>query len=179
MYFTKLFPTTGKGVKGRSCFSYLDFLHRPTPHNCSKCDQCKIDKLPCQPCIQERYQKEYENWTCGNEKIDKLVKYVRPSLINTILFLEWIPYEDLEIEEEVFAKGGFGIISLATWLNGYVLRWNHNKKQWHRQGKMKVVLKTMNKSDNISDDFIAEVLSLYNVFQVINVIINCIMLILI
>ncbi|CAB5357021.1 unnamed protein product [Rhizophagus irregularis] len=154
MYFTNPFTIGKKGVKARSCFSYLDFLRRPMPHNCSKCDQCKIDKLPCQPCIQERYQKEYENWSCGNEKIDKLVKYVRPSLINTILFLEWIPYEDLEIDEKDFAEGGFGTISLATWINGYVVRWNHNKKQWHRQGKMKVVIKTM--KDNISDDFITE-----------------------
>ncbi|CAG8668245.1 3354_t:CDS:2, partial [Rhizophagus irregularis] len=73
MYFTNPFTIGKKGVKARSCFSYLDFLRRPMPHNCSKCNQCKIDKLPCQPCIQERYQKEYENWSCGNEKIDKLV----------------------------------------------------------------------------------------------------------
>ncbi|GET58786.1 kinase-like domain-containing protein [Rhizophagus irregularis DAOM 181602=DAOM 197198] len=154
MYFTNPFTIGKKGVKARSCFSYLDFLRRPMPHNCSKCNQCKIDKLPCQPCIQERYQKEYENWSCGNEKIDKLVKYVRPSLINTILFLEWIPYEDLEIDKKDFAEGGFGTISLATWINGYVVRWNHNKKQWHRQGKMQVVIKTM--KDNISDNFITE-----------------------
>lgn len=143
-------------------------------HNCSECDQCKIDKLPCQPCIKEQYQnqKKYENRSSGNKKIDELVKYVRPSLINTILFLEWIPYEDLEINEKDFAKGGYGTISLATWINGYVVRWNHKMNQWHRQGKMKVVLKTMNNSDNISDDFIAEVLSLY-VFHVNNVI-NCI-----
>ncbi|CAB4394362.1 unnamed protein product [Rhizophagus irregularis] len=127
-------------------------------HNCSECDQCKIDKLPCQPCIKEQYQnqKKYENRSSGNKKIDELVKYVRPSLINTILFLEWIPYEDLEINEKDFAKGGYGTISLATWINGYVVRWNHKINQWHRQGKMKVVLKTMNNSDNISDDFIAE-----------------------
>ncbi|EXX57723.1 Ste11p [Rhizophagus irregularis DAOM 197198w] len=127
-------------------------------HNCSECDQCKIDKLPCQPCIKEQYQnqKKYENRSSGNKKIDELVKYVRPSLINTILFLEWIPYEDLEINEKDFAKGGYGTISLATWINGYVVRWNHKMNQWHRQGKMKVVLKTMNNSDNISDDFIAE-----------------------
>ncbi|GBC01998.1 hypothetical protein RclHR1_04400021 [Rhizophagus clarus] len=157
MHFTNFFTNTGKrGAKGRSCFSYLDILRRPMPHNCSKCNQCKIDKLPCQPCIQERYQKNYENWTSGNEKIDKLVKHVRPSLINTILFLEWIPYEDLEIVNKDFANGGFGTISLATWLNGYVVRWNHHDKQWVRQGKMQVVLKTMNESDNISDDFIAE-----------------------
>ncbi|CAB5182627.1 unnamed protein product [Rhizophagus irregularis] len=132
MYFTNPFTIGKKGVKARSCFSYLDFLRRPMPHNCSKCNQCKIDKLPCQPCIQERYQKEYENWSCGNEKIDKLVKYTKKD----------------------FAEGGFGTISLATWINGYVVRWNHNKKQWHRQGKMQVVIKTM--KDNISDNFITE-----------------------
>jgi hypothetical protein len=149
----------------RSCFQHIDFLQilRPfktsivMPHDCSNCDQCKIDDLPCQPCIRDQYQKDYKNWTSGNIKIDKLVKYVRPSHVNTNLFLEWIPYENLKIIKKDFKRGGYGTISLATWLNGYIIRWDHHKKQWHRQKETKIILKTLNKSKNISDDFIAEV----------------------
>src|SRR5215469_12673034 len=118
MFFPNFFTKSGK--KERSCFAYFDFLYTPVKsHNCSNCDQCKIDKLPCQPCIQEHYQKGYENWSSGNEKIDKLVKYVRPSHVNTILFLEWIPYEKL-VDIRYLAQGGYGTISLATWEDGYV-----------------------------------------------------------
>jgi hypothetical protein len=126
-------------------------------HNCLKCNQCKTDKLPCQPCIKAEYNKEYKNWKCGNENIEKLVKYVRPSLVNTILFLEWIPYEKLT-DIKYLNEGGYGTISLATWVDGYVVRWNHKKKKWHRKGKMKVVLKTMKRSNKIRDDFLVEVL---------------------
>ncbi|GBB98113.1 hypothetical protein RclHR1_03140012 [Rhizophagus clarus] len=146
------------------CINFLNFLHKLKPiepsvvvlHDCSNCDQCKIDNLPCQPCIREQYQKEYKDWKSCNEKINKLVKYVRPSPVNTNLFLEWIPYEKLKMIEKNFAKGGFGTISLATWEDGYVVRWDHQKNQWHRKGKMQVILKTMNKLENINDNFITE-----------------------
>jgi hypothetical protein len=148
----------------KTVFNRLNILHGRNSsktstlmlHRCIDCDQCLRDYLPCQPCIRGRYQNEYKNWSSGNIIIDKLVKYVRLSPVNTNLFLEWIPYEDLEIVNTNFAMGSFGTISLATWLNGYIIRWSHNKKLWHRKGKMQVVLKTI-KSDNISDDFITEV----------------------
>ncbi|RIA80689.1 kinase-like domain-containing protein [Glomus cerebriforme] len=124
-------------------------------HNCKKCDQCKIDKLPCQPCIQERYQKEYENWSSGDKKLDKLIKFVRPSLVNTLPFLEWIPHEKIEDIRHLGKIGVCSTILMATWVDGYIVRWNHDEKKWHRRGRMTVILKTINHSDNISDDFLA------------------------
>ena len=68
--------------------------------------------------------------------------------------LQWIPYNNLTNIEKI-GEGGFAIISKATWLNGYKSI-NYNHKRTSKD--MLVALKKLHNSQNISDEFLNEVI---------------------
>ena len=70
--------------------------------------------------------------------------------------LEWIPYNRLK-NIEYLDKGGFSIIYKAIWLDGPILRWNKYKNQWDRNNNKNVVLKNLDKSSNLNNEFLDEV----------------------
>jgi len=84
---------------------------------------------------------------CGNEEMSKL-------LYNSYS-LEWIPFDEFG-NVEYLAKGGFGEVHKATWINSYE----------HTDGMYKgeeVVLKRIFNSNNIIIDILKEVKKKFNV----------------
>ena len=70
--------------------------------------------------------------------------------------LEWIPHNKFK-NIEYLDKGGFSTIYKATWLDGPIFSWSYNRKEWIRSNEKTVVLKSLNKSSNLNEEFLNEV----------------------
>ena len=84
--------------------------------------------------------------------------------------LEWIPYNRLT-NIKYLAEGGFSTVYNAIWLDGCILSWDYDNKQWNRliydtedtdsiKG-WEIVIKSLNNSSNINEEFLNEVRYLY------------------
>ena len=68
-----------------------------------------------------------------------------------------IPYEKFR-DIEYLAKGGFGTVHKAKWIDGYISYWNINRTEWFRyDNNADIVLKCLNNSQNLTADFLQEV----------------------
>jgi len=91
----------------------------------------------------------------GNKEVDSLINECNN--IDKYEVFEWIPFERFT-NVEYLAKGGFGSIYKATWLDGPLTgRWDHEENRFKRQGECQVVLKLLHNSKQITSEFINEV----------------------
>src|ERR1051325_172886 len=74
--------------------------------------------------------------------------------------LEWIPYNRLT-DIKYLDKGGFSTVYKATWLDGHIKEWNYENQQWSRNDNWKVVLKSLDNSSNLNNEFLSEVIILF------------------
>src|SRR5438128_291804 len=75
-------------------------------------------------CPAKRFQQNFKNWTSGNNDIDKLIQDTQLSIHKYANWaLEWIPY-DRFYDIEYIAKGGFGKVYKANWINGPINKWD-------------------------------------------------------
>ncbi len=94
--------------------------------------------------------------------------------------MEWIPYNRLR-NIQYLTSGGFSTIYKAIWLDGPIQKWSNVNKQWKRYSTSleiygnakneniksplnknekkgyRVVLKSLNNSSNINEEFLNEV----------------------
>src|SRR5205823_5129126 len=114
------------------------------------CKQCGIE------CNAKHFQQNFENWTSGNNDIDKFIQDTQLSAHdNAKEALEWIPYNRF-YNINYIAKGGFDKVYRANWIDGFIDEWDN--KNWKREGQNKfVALKSLNNSKNVTLEFINEV----------------------
>ena len=136
--------------------------------NCEECNQENTGYDWCNACNAKRFQQNFENWTSGNIDIGKFIQNTQLSANNHIEVLEWIPY-DRFYDIEYIAKGGFGKVYKANWIDGYILNWDSKNQNWERNDpNMFVAMKSLNNSKNVTLKFINEVLTdLFN--EILNV----------
>ena len=146
-----------------SKFSKLNVSTNPevtSRKNCLYCNEPFIEKLWCEKCNPF---KVIEGWFSGNSVIDKFIKDTmydgrnHESINrNYVLFLEWIPFDRFEDIKQI-GEGGFAKVYSATWIDGR----SKFKKQdgWKKldPGPMKVALKRLNGSQNMSAEYLNEV----------------------
>ena len=93
---------------------------------CPECNQ-EYNGVWCTPCNSKHFQNDFNKWTSGNDKIDKLIQDVQQ---NANDYLE-IPYDRFKDVNQI-GKGGFGTIHHAEWIDGYIEEWDienqHNGK---------------------------------------------------
>ena len=119
------------------------------------CKECKYI------CNAIHFQHNFKNWTSGNDDIDKFIQYTQLSVHRRwevlAIALEWIPY-DRFYDIEYIAKGGFGIVYRATWIDGRIQGWDYERQNWKRdKPNLTVDLKSLNNSKNVTLEFIKEV----------------------
>jgi hypothetical protein len=128
------------------------------------CEECKKEYIYtdwCKPCNAKHFQQNFKNWTSGNDDIDKLIQKVQLSAINRSKVLEWIPYDRL-YDIEYIAKGGFGKVYKAKWIDGYINKWVSKNQNWERYDSDEfVALKSLDNSENVTFEFINEVINLF------------------
>ena len=149
---------------------------------CSDCNQPNTGYSWCQNCNGKRFQRNFDKWTSGNKHIDKFIQEAQLKARQELDIIEWIPYNRLR-NIEYLAKGGFSTVYKAIWLDGRIKGWDNREQNWKnyyslltendyetaRQKDIKsplnenekygehVVLKNLNNSSNIHDDFLNEV----------------------
>ncbi|GET02549.1 kinase-like domain-containing protein [Rhizophagus clarus] len=84
-------------------------------------------------CNASYFQKNFENWTS-----------------------EWIPYNRF-YDIKYIARGGFGKVYKANWIDGRIVRWDNENKNWERSGNKFVALKSLNNSSNATFEFMNEI----------------------
>ncbi|RHZ75535.1 hypothetical protein Glove_213g42 [Diversispora epigaea] len=119
---------------------------------CVKCNiRLHINSLNlCKRCFALEQEPLIVN--SGNKNIDDFIKKSQSSKYGSLFnpFLEWVPYEKFT-NVEYIGKGGFSKIYKATW----------EKRSINDQGifeakKTEIVLKVLNDSQNVDNEFIKE-----------------------
>ncbi len=124
---------------------------------CEECNQYYIGYKWCKACNAKHFQQNFSKWSSGNVDIDKFIQDTQLSANNDYKVLEWIPY-DRFYDIEYIAKGGFGKVYRANWIDGFILYWDIKNQNWERYGSNKfVALKSLNNSKNVTLEFLNEV----------------------
>ncbi|RHZ63145.1 hypothetical protein Glove_332g18 [Diversispora epigaea] len=111
---------------------------------CPECNQA-WNGYWCKPCISKHFQNDFNNWTSGNDKIDKFIQDAQLIANDYLNVIEWIPYDRFKDVKQI-GKGGFGTIHYARWIDGYIWEWDIENQQWKRQYTDKAV--ALKKFDN-------------------------------
>ena len=132
---------------------------------CPGCNKPKTGHDWCKQCNAKWFQQDFPNWTSGNIYIDNFIQETQLNAQWYTHVLEWIPYNRLT-NIKYLAKGGFSTVYNAIWLDGYIQWWDYDNKQWNRwiSDSIKgceVVIKSLNNSSNINEEFLNEVRYLY------------------
>jgi hypothetical protein len=141
---------------------------------CFNCKEPQTEENWCLNCNSKFFKKNFGEWTSGNMCVDKFIQEAQLNARNSNEVIEWINHERLE-NVQFIAKGGFSDIYRANWLDGCIDCWNYDKKDWNRitqKNGTHVILKSLNDSSNIHEDFLNEVKDLIllflNIFFMIN-----------
>ena len=127
---------------------------------CKECSQPNTGYDWCQSCNSKHFQQDFNKWTSGNKEIDEFIQKFQLIATHDEEVLEWIPYEKFS-DIKYLAKGGFGTVHKAKWIDGYIWHWDINRTKWYRNYDTSIVLKCLNDSQNLTTDFLQEVCSLY------------------
>src|SRR5690349_14413649 len=103
------------------------------PRICKECNQeCNYLNW-CKQCNSTHFKNDFDKWTSGNDTIDKFIQDAQLNAYNRNELIEWIPYDRFEGIQEI-AKGGFGTIYYAEWIDGLIGDWDIKNQQWIRYG---------------------------------------------
>src|SRR5947207_10338384 len=105
---------------------------------CKECHQEKTGLEWCKACAAKYFQQNFKNWTSGNVDIDKFIQEVQLSANDYHKVLEWIPY-DRFYDIEYIAKGGFGKVYRANWIDGPTDKWDDKNKNLKRYKQNEIV----------------------------------------
>ncbi|RHZ70123.1 hypothetical protein Glove_275g47 [Diversispora epigaea] len=84
---------------------------------CPECNQEYTNTFRkwCKPCNSKRFQNNFNNWTSGNDKIDKFIQDAQLNANYNYEVIEWIPYDRFKDVKQI-GRGGFGTINYARWI---------------------------------------------------------------
>jgi hypothetical protein len=122
---------------------------------CEECKQPNTGYKWCQSCNSKHFQQDFNKWTSGNKEIDEFIQNLQLNANCIEEILEWIPYKKFR-DIEFLAKGGFGTVHKAIWIDGYIHNWDISQKKWKRWDTS-IVLKCLYNSQNLTKDYLKEV----------------------
>jgi hypothetical protein len=117
-----------------------------------KCEQC------FNACNAKRFQQNFDNWTSGNNDIDKLIQDTQLSAhYNVFDAIEWIPYNRF-YNTKYISESKFGKVYRANWIDGRILCWDCSDQNWKRSDcNTFVILKSLNNPKNITLEYMNKV----------------------
>ncbi|RHZ75690.1 hypothetical protein Glove_212g124 [Diversispora epigaea] len=123
---------------------------------CPECNQKYTNTMWnwCMPCNSKHFQNDFNNWTSGNDKIDKFIQDAQLNANSKWEVIEWIPYDRFKDVKQI-GKGGFGTIHYARWIDAEIKEWDIENQQWkrywHSYEKDEVALKKFDNFVNFND----------------------------
>jgi hypothetical protein len=118
---------------------------------CAECNQENNNYVNwCRPCNSKHFQNDFNNWTSGNDKIDKFILDAQLNANDYFGVIEWIPYDRFKDVKQI-GRGGFGTIHYARWIDGYIYDRDVENQQWKREGEVEVALKKFDNFVNFND----------------------------
>ena len=117
-------------------------------NNNNKCKKCK------NACHSIHFQQNFNNWTSGNDEIDKFIQDTQLSSHNDLEnALEWITYDKFYNINDI-AENKYK----ANWIDGNLYDWDIGDQNWTRKGQNMIVkLKKLNNTKEITLEFMNEV----------------------
>ncbi len=94
-----------------------------------------------------------------NKVVDDFIRKTQiAQIINNLKdgLMEFVPYDQFK-DIELSFEDEFSKTFKATWINGPILNWDDKKLNFIRRGYMKVELKKLNNSENITSKELNEV----------------------
>ena len=140
--------------------------------NHENCYDPDNDKLWCKECVPCCIIK---GWSSENHDIDEFIKdtiYNAKYYYNNVayyekypLFLEWVSFDRFEDIKQI-GEGGFAKVYSATWIDGNAKYYKQDDGSWKKSDPepIKVALKKLNGSQNISSEYLNEVYLFYKSF---------------
>src|SRR5436190_4917421 len=87
---------------------------------CNKCAKkyTDINWKWCKPCQIYNLQRNFKNWTSGNEKIDDFIHEMQLKIDHQLdIVFEWIPYNQFSDIDEII-RDDFTTVHSAFWKDG-------------------------------------------------------------
>ncbi|POG68993.1 kinase-like domain-containing protein [Rhizophagus irregularis DAOM 181602=DAOM 197198] len=132
---------------------------------CSYCNKPITKKSWCKECDPFRM---IEGWTSGNFGIDKFIKDTIYDARNysgiVYKFLVWVPFNRFTNLKKI-CEGGFAEVYTAIWIDGRS-EYHKNNGTWRKvnpEPGMKVALKILKGSNNMSDEYLNELRIHWNI----------------
>ncbi|CAG8537202.1 9623_t:CDS:2 [Cetraspora pellucida] len=120
----------------------------------TECEECgKLCYRWCKACQVKEFRRKFNDWSSGNIAIDQLIQNTQLNASEYKGYLEWIPPESVDINEQV-SEGAFSTILSGTWLEGPRWKWDEEDNSWHRSGPLDCALKRIEDSNNISQEYL-------------------------
>ncbi|RGB36237.1 kinase-like domain-containing protein [Rhizophagus diaphanus] len=122
---------------------------------CETCKQPNTCHHYCRSCKSQHFQQNFKNWTSGNHDVDEFIQKTQLKAEYEWELVEWIEYDKFK-DVEYLAKGGFGTTYKAVWKDG---PWetSYRNYEFKRKGEIKVALKCLHNSQDITTEFLKEV----------------------
>jgi hypothetical protein len=141
---------------------------------CLDCGKQRSAAAWCENCDIAILKINFRNWTSGNPNIDEFIRNTQLKAKENMDYLEWIEFDQFELVKNINKRGAFSSIYSAVWMEGP--RWNLDEEAdvWNRNGPVKVILKRLDNSQNMSQEFIEQVS--FICYKHINILINLVIL---
>ncbi|CAB4430521.1 unnamed protein product [Rhizophagus irregularis] len=134
--------------------------------NCSYCNKSFTEELLCKECDPFMM---IEGWSSGNNEIDKFIKDTIYGARNKDRkLLEWVPFDKFKDINQI-GEGGFSKVYSATWIDGPKI-YEKDDESWEKRKSepIKVALKKLNGSENMSAEYLNEIKILWDLCQIHN-----------
>jgi hypothetical protein len=135
-------------------------IHRIPPTyygDCSECNRQRTAPMWCKRCDVLSLKRDFVNWTSGNNDIDNFIRYTQYNAKQVMDYLEWIEFDQLELVTNHNKRGAFSSVYTAVWLEGPRGILDEEADTIARSGPIKVVLKRLDNSMNISKEYMKQV----------------------
>ncbi|PKY44041.1 kinase-like protein [Rhizophagus irregularis] len=130
-----------------------------TPRESKYCPECNGPTTSfgwCVTCETNFMKGRFPYWSSGNKDIDELIRHTQLNSSQTCDYLEWIPFEAFEMVKYI-GSGGSSSVYSALWMEGPRLVWDEGLQEWTRTGPIKVALKRLDNSINITSSYVDQI----------------------
>ncbi|CAB4392060.1 unnamed protein product [Rhizophagus irregularis] len=118
----------------------------------------------CMKCETNYMKEKFLYWSSENKEIDELICHTQLNASHAYDYLEWIPFEAFDKVTNI-GRGGLSSVYSALWMEGPRQKWDYTTQIWTRTGPIKVALKHLVNSLNISGSYVDQIKAHYKCIQ--------------